>query len=732
MNQLAPTRRDQSKVKFQDSDVFLSACVSGDEEEVEDLLDKGANINTTTIDGVTALHQAVIDGKIDTIIFLLERDANINAQDNEGWTPLATVCCGSLPIVKLLCERGADLTFVNSDKELALDLAEDEEIKEYLEQQMSQQNINQKECRDREYNLMTQDCVEWVRSGKFLDNPHSETGATALHVASSKGYNQLIGMLIRAGADVHAKDYEGWTPLHAAAHWGEKDACRILMENGAKISEKNYADQDVLRVADKAIIEYLENLQQTLEKTKPTGTLQASQSAVLRPTTTQPGFIKRSSVPRLSTDEKVLLTKKDEQDENMSLILQDPEIAPLTPPPPSPSPISLQSLAKQPSPERSVSPPPTKKQQLERPPAEITVGTFRGFRHDKSESASTIDSTTPSVAAVLPAPRFGSTTPTSYSTASSASNLSKSASASSATSSRLSTSKPASPSMTAAILATQKPPPTPVSRVQRIVNLPTTSSRAPLSTEDSYDDDVEAEDEGTPQSNTASGVSSIRTTSRSVSTKDGSSNLYSSDQSVECTVKVPGAQTESPYRSTTTTNTDRSASATTTPRPIYSQSYAGMESRRPYSPSTQISASTSIVTNRLPSPSSSEASPSPMTSPTCIIHQRKGSNFTPPTQPIPQKESEAERKAKSRQQRATRRSTRGVTAEQLNEARAASEDFGKWRSTTLQQTAVQNSAVASSATSSTPKRSVSPVVASQLPPPRKKKGGKFKSCCRIS
>lgn len=37
--------------------MFLSACVSGDEDEVEDLLEKGANINTCTIDGVTALHQ---------------------------------------------------------------------------------------------------------------------------------------------------------------------------------------------------------------------------------------------------------------------------------------------------------------------------------------------------------------------------------------------------------------------------------------------------------------------------------------------------------------------------------------------------------------------------------------------------------------------------------------------------------------------------------------------------
>lgn len=34
--------------------------MSGDEEEIEDLLDKGADINWTNIDGVTALHQVNI------------------------------------------------------------------------------------------------------------------------------------------------------------------------------------------------------------------------------------------------------------------------------------------------------------------------------------------------------------------------------------------------------------------------------------------------------------------------------------------------------------------------------------------------------------------------------------------------------------------------------------------------------------------------------------------------
>lgn len=52
-----PKPRERTKVKFQDGCVFLAACASGDTEEVENLLGRGADINTTNIDGLTALHQ---------------------------------------------------------------------------------------------------------------------------------------------------------------------------------------------------------------------------------------------------------------------------------------------------------------------------------------------------------------------------------------------------------------------------------------------------------------------------------------------------------------------------------------------------------------------------------------------------------------------------------------------------------------------------------------------------
>lgn len=45
------------KIKFSSGCIFLAACVAGDKNEVKQLLDQGADIDTANIDGLTALHQ---------------------------------------------------------------------------------------------------------------------------------------------------------------------------------------------------------------------------------------------------------------------------------------------------------------------------------------------------------------------------------------------------------------------------------------------------------------------------------------------------------------------------------------------------------------------------------------------------------------------------------------------------------------------------------------------------
>ncbi|KAK7590544.1 hypothetical protein V9T40_002157 [Parthenolecanium corni] len=122
------------------------------------------------------------------------------------------------------------------------------------------QRIDPDEARNKEERVMLQHAREWLNSGKFEDIPHDKTGATALHVAASKGYIKVMDTLIQAGADVNAEDYDGWTPLHAAAHWGQKEACEILVENFCDMDKKNYVGQTAFDVSEGEMVRLLEEL----------------------------------------------------------------------------------------------------------------------------------------------------------------------------------------------------------------------------------------------------------------------------------------------------------------------------------------------------------------------------------------------------------------------------------------------------------------------------------------
>lgn len=267
--------RRRKKVKFDIAAEFLAACASGDTEEAKVILeeakqtkrrngeDTAAIINCSNADGITALHQACIDGSIEMVTFLLEQGASVNQVDNEGWTALhVAASCGHADITEFLLQEGASLTAVNCDGDVPADIALDETTESLLQSYTRRHGVDVESAKRLEEEQIMADARTWLTEGLPADVRHPKTGATPLHVAAAKGYLEALKILCQCGLDVSAVDFDGWTPLHAAAHWGQGEACRILAEQLCNMEARSKGGQTPFDVADESVSELLEELSQ--------------------------------------------------------------------------------------------------------------------------------------------------------------------------------------------------------------------------------------------------------------------------------------------------------------------------------------------------------------------------------------------------------------------------------------------------------------------------------------
>ncbi|XP_041773043.1 protein phosphatase 1 regulatory subunit 12A isoform X4 [Anopheles merus] len=265
-----PKSPSSRRIKFSSGCIFLAACVAGDKEEVEWLLKNGADIDTANVDGLTALHQACIDDNLDMVEFLVQKGADVNRKDNEGWTPLhATASCGFLSIARYLIENGADLASINSDGELAVDLANSDAMEDLIQHHLDEQGIDCEEARQAEERIMLSDATKWLRTDSpDCDKAHPKTGATAIHVAAAKGYIGVLKLLLEGRGDIDRQDVDGWTPLHAAAYWGQKEATQMLLNASADIDVQNYSGQLAIDIAQDDIVPLLKDARKNGKRTK--------------------------------------------------------------------------------------------------------------------------------------------------------------------------------------------------------------------------------------------------------------------------------------------------------------------------------------------------------------------------------------------------------------------------------------------------------------------------------
>ncbi len=61
-------------------------------------------------------------------------------------------------------------------------------------------------------------------------------GYRPLHIASTNGRGSVVRQLLERGADVRATTTDGWTPLHVASQEGHQSVVRLLLDRGADVN----------------------------------------------------------------------------------------------------------------------------------------------------------------------------------------------------------------------------------------------------------------------------------------------------------------------------------------------------------------------------------------------------------------------------------------------------------------------------------------------------------------
>lgn len=210
-----------SKVEINDN--LLEAAKSGNVDNVIKYLKKGADVNTTDKDSVSALMFASQNGFLDVVKILVNNGAKVNARPVGGITALiAAARFDNYEVLDFLIHNGADMNAKDDDSTTALFYAS---VYGYFV------SADMLLFYGADYNCKTID------------------SSNALIAASFYGHADVAELLINKGADVNAADHRGWTPLHCAVYGNHLDVVKLLVEKNAAINSINCDGYTPLSIA---------------------------------------------------------------------------------------------------------------------------------------------------------------------------------------------------------------------------------------------------------------------------------------------------------------------------------------------------------------------------------------------------------------------------------------------------------------------------------------------------
>jgi ankyrin repeat protein len=85
--------------------------------------------------------------------------------------------------------------------------------------------------------------------GRFIASRVGAGTPTVLHIAARQGHADFATVLLEAGANVDARDFEANTPLHLAAQYGHDEVARLLLAANATVDVRRLGGLTPLHVA---------------------------------------------------------------------------------------------------------------------------------------------------------------------------------------------------------------------------------------------------------------------------------------------------------------------------------------------------------------------------------------------------------------------------------------------------------------------------------------------------
>ncbi|RMC01106.1 hypothetical protein DUI87_22372 [Hirundo rustica rustica] len=82
-----------------------------------------------------------------------------------------------------------------------------------------------------------------------VDYRHSETSATALMIASGRGFLSQVEQLISMGADIHCRSSNGWMAVDWAKHFGQTEVVALLESYSASAGFGNLDESSLVRTS---------------------------------------------------------------------------------------------------------------------------------------------------------------------------------------------------------------------------------------------------------------------------------------------------------------------------------------------------------------------------------------------------------------------------------------------------------------------------------------------------